>query len=432
MKRYPHCLLCFLDDDFQSDLRAAAQHSAPRHEKALTAYAQLFQKALSGLGSVSSCAHHKLENEHFTWWVDETLKLIQSQPTQEIFDGMTEAYSTSIAGRFGESFERVKSLMLKLGIDKTRSERLGKVLFFRGRKGRLLREDLYHIPFSKRHCISNQRYSVTGQPLLYLGLSILDVACELGAEPKAVDDYSFCSYFLKDSATTRVLDLGNSLYDSLWNNIRPIAGAGSQLKHMAEAGGLPAISRQTVIERLKIFVIAAVCSFRRRMVTAQDSFAPEYVLPQTMAHWARETAFDGILYTSTRIDSEHWRMSGDLQLNRYRENLALFTKYVSHEEKDHDESLLAKFEISPPIQAADVKEISDDVIVEYRKQIVQGLQAQSLTELGQRAAIDVDVAFDGLVYSQLDLPDVPYYQTTCGKIQRYLQLLFMMSRLIDA
>jgi len=125
-------------------------------------------------------------------------------------------------------------------------------------------------------------------------------------------------------------------------------------------------------------------------------------------------------------------MSGDLQLNRYRENLALFTKYVSHEEKDHDESLLAKFEISPPIQAADVKEISDDVIVEYRKQIVQGLQAQSLTELGQRAAIDVDVAFDGLVYSQLDLPDVPYYQTTCGKIQRYLQLLFMMSRLIDA
>ena len=38
---------------------------------------------------------------------------------------------------------------------------------------------MFHIPFNKRYLIGNQRYSLTGQPMLYIGSSVIDVAKEI-------------------------------------------------------------------------------------------------------------------------------------------------------------------------------------------------------------------------------------------------------------
>lgn len=437
MNHQPHCLLCFLDDDFQADLRLAAQNLSPRHERALHVYAQRFQATLENLESVADCPIHQLkdgegkDNEHFTWWVDEVLKAIRSSLYQQVFADMGNAYIASITGRFAESFGIVERLMLDLGIDKTMSDRLDKVLYFRGRKGRFGREDLYHIPFSKRHCISNQRYSVTGQPLLYLGLSILDVAFELGADPRAIDDYSFNTYFLKDATGTRVLDLGNALFPVLSTNIRGLAAMGSHLKGLPEDARIQRPGHQNDIDSFLRFTIASTCSFRRRTVTTQDAFAPEYVLPQTLAHWARQAKFDGILYTSTRVDTRKWRVQKEPKLNRYRENIAFFTDYNPSSSSDHDIKLLERFEISPPVQFSDIRDVADDVILDHRRAVANDGKSTSITHIAQRSTIDLDTAFGDLVYVGDDGKDTPYVETKCGKLQRYLQFLFLMSRLVE-
>ena len=436
MNHQPPCLLCFLNEDFQADLRLAAQNLSPRHERVLRVYAQRFQAILEGLGSVADCPIHKLmnadgdDNEHFTWWVDQVLKAVQSSPHQQVFTEMRSAYIASITGRFAESFNIVEKLMLDLGIDKTKSDRLDKVLYFRGRKGRLGREDLYHIPFGKRHCISNQRYSVTGQPLLYLGLSILDVAFELGADPQAIDDYSFNTYFLKDATKARVLDLGNSLFQTLRNNVVGLATE-MDLKGMAESGQIQPPGHQNDVDAFLRFTVAATCSFRRKTVTTQDAFAPEYVLPQTLAHWARNAKFDGILYSSTRVDTRKWKVQKEPKLDRYRENIAYFTTYDTSTDHEHDLNLLQRFEISPPIQLSDIKDVANEVILAHRRAVAGDGRSTSIDDMAQRSTIDLDVAFGDLVYIGEDGKETPYAETKCGKLQRYLQFLFLMSRLVE-
>jgi hypothetical protein len=437
MNLQPHCLLCFLDDDYQADLRLAAQNLSPRHERALQVYAQRFQATLDALESVAACPIHQLkdddgnDNEHFTWWVDEVLKTVRTSPHQQVFTEMRKAYIASITGRFAESFDIVEKLMLDLGIDKTKSNRMDKVLYFRGRKGRFGREDLYHIPFNKRHCISNQRYSVTGQPLLYLGLSILDVAFELGADPQAIDDYSFNTYFLKDAKAVRILDLGNSLFQTLRNNVVGIAREGMDLKGMSASGTIAPPGAKDDVDAFIRFTIAASCSFRRRTVTTQDAFAPEYVLPQTLAHWARQAKFDGILYASTRVDTRKWKVQKEPKLNRYRENIAFFTDYDPSSEHDHDLRLLKRFEISPPVQFIDIKDVADEVILAHRRAVAGDGRSISIDDMAQRSTIDIEVAFADLVHIDDDGKETPYAKTRCGKLQRYLQFLFLMSRLVE-
>ena len=210
----PQCLICFLDDDFQSDIRLAAQQLSSRHEHALRIYGERFWSILESVGSVGSCPYHNQDNEHFTWWVDKWREAILASQCTQIIPSLIEAYEKWICGRLGEAFMKLDSLMTHFGCNKSRVNQLEKTLLFRGRKGRFIREDLYHIPFSKRHCISSQRYSIPGQPLLYLGLSILDIAYELGADPLDIQEYSFCYYWLRDSTESRILDLSNRPYHS--------------------------------------------------------------------------------------------------------------------------------------------------------------------------------------------------------------------------
>lgn len=75
---------------------------------------------------------------------------------------------------------------------------------------------MFHIPFNKRYLIGNQRYSLTGQPLLYLGFSILDVLAELNCDLNEFDKVKLCTY--KPNENFRVFDLRNDFYEYLRYN----------------------------------------------------------------------------------------------------------------------------------------------------------------------------------------------------------------------
>ena len=431
MTRDPRCLLCFLDDDYQADLRATAQHLSPRHERAMRIYKRSFVDVLERLGGVVNCPVHNQSDPQVAKWVDLLLAEIRTIRVGEVFDPLITAYELWICGHLAESTQALDALLRHHAYGNRKAERSGMGIFFRGRNERCGRDGLFHIPFTKRHCISNQRYSLSGQPLLYLGLSVLDVVSEIGSDPLNIASHTFCYYWLREPEEVRIFDIGNELHNLIWNNLRGISAAGGNITGQAATNSpfSPAFPRYK--EAFVTFIIAAVCSFRRIRVTDHDAFASEYVLPQLLAHWARENRYDGIIYSSTRVDATRWQMTGYLKMNAYRENVAFFTNYDPTSQAEHDGVLLNRFEISDAIQFADIRQVSDADFEALKRQIIALNNANSKGHIVVRSGVGLDVSFEGLELLNPSGGNVPYANTDCGRVQRYLKFLFLNSRLLD-
>ncbi len=101
---------------------------------------------------------------------------------------MLEIYHVFIRGKQHNAVLRLHDLLDRHSLlDKVDWELLGG--FFRCRWynnetiSQIDKSDFYnHIPFSKRYLIGNQRFSVSGIPLLYLGASLSSACFEMGLE----------------------------------------------------------------------------------------------------------------------------------------------------------------------------------------------------------------------------------------------------------
>jgi hypothetical protein len=143
------------------------------------------------------------------------------------------------------------------------------------------REQLFHIPFELRHIVATQRYSIPGLPCLYLGSSLWGCWEELGRPD--FNKLQIARFAL--AAEVRVLDLG-------W---RP-AIVGYYIRHLEFDTSFP----NAVIGQALYWPLLAICSIRRRNPDAP--FAPEYVVPQLLLEWIRQTpTCDGLRYFSTKI-----------------------------------------------------------------------------------------------------------------------------------
>ena len=87
---------------------------------------------------------------------------------------------------------------------------------------------MFHVPFNKRYNLKNERFSLTGQPLLYLGDSIADVAEELGVDiddEKTMEKLRVSSFELRESKDKkdkkRIFDLRCYIMQDLKNVSQP-------------------------------------------------------------------------------------------------------------------------------------------------------------------------------------------------------------------
>lgn len=71
--------------------------------------------------------------------------------------------------------------------------------------------DMFRIPFNKRYLINNQRYSLTGQPLMYIGSSIIDVMEELDVEK--IEELKISAVQIPEEI--KLYDLRNNIYEEL-------------------------------------------------------------------------------------------------------------------------------------------------------------------------------------------------------------------------
>lgn len=160
-----------------------------------------------------------------------------------------------------------------------------------------IEEELFHIPFDKRHLVSTQRYSMSGYPCLYLGKSISVCLNEIGEYD--LDKHIYIANFK--------LNPGNQLhfFDLIPLNIAEIE---SMLISSDDDKEINRIKYQNKLKKyIKYWPLYVAC-YLKIDYENQAQFKEEYIVPQLVYQWIfkynnenkenKEKRIDGICYLS--------------------------------------------------------------------------------------------------------------------------------------
>ena len=238
--------------------------------------------------------------------------------------GCIEAY---FHGRFDISRE----IIFNTFFDENNSKRIllkydsihTNTLFFRMRSNETYelytQLEMFHIPFEKRSLTTNQRYSISGYPCLYLGNSVYGCWEELNRP-----DVEMCNIVaLENVGQLEVIDL------SLSNKY----------------------TEEFIEADLYNMVLSLICSLKTSDKTSP--FKPEYIIPQILLNCmirkndkSNKFYCDGIKYTSSLYDSKRCIF----------DDIRLFDNYVipikRSKEKGYCDELSSLFTISPTTSIA--------------------------------------------------------------------------------
>jgi hypothetical protein len=153
----------------------------------------------------------------------------------------------------------------------------------------LNREDIFHIPFNKRHLVETQRYSIAGLPCLYLGASLYVCWQEMG---KPDLNKLYLSHF-KISA--------NNSNDKV--EFLDFAYSFETLQHRGLEAMLTTNQNESIEKQqsyLAMWPILLSCSFNQHII--KSKFNAEYVIPNLILQWIgkEKRPVAGIRYFSTR------------------------------------------------------------------------------------------------------------------------------------
>ena len=414
------CIICFFEDDFQENLRNISQQRTAKFEDTISEYKTNFIFEFNHLEKVSDCVKHKSCNPNTLKWASDLETSLKKLTTIEsYFESIQSIYLTWINGQVKQSIDKLTEIIDDGDLLRQR-DRFDKYFFFRGRhsKNYLTTDELLHIPFDKRYLISNQRYSITGQPIIYLGLSVLDVFAELKVQNSDFFDINFSTFILKPDQTLNVFDF-TSEFESLLTTIDNLSKSGANLRFDDSQ-----FSYHKDTDRMFYkSILISLCSFKRRKESENWSFCEEYVLPQLVTEIAREKGFDGILFTSTRINNSIAYSQEAFYVNRHKVNLALFTKYNCTSKFDAD--LITKFEVSKPIKFQDTHSIDLDEIEKLKGHIIKAddknHRLDSLTTLAEFTGISTHTSFEKLVVKEFSSANfIPYTEHPTGQVHYYL------------
>lgn len=156
-----------------------------------------------------------------------------------------------------------------------------------------LKEDIFHIPFDKRHLIDTQRYSIAGVPCLYFGNTIYACWIEMG---KPDLNKLFISKF-KNTEKVNVLDFAVT-FDTF------IKVPTIQDQYPEE------YTKEKIESFLLLYPLIMACSFKKQ--TENAKFNIEYIIPNMMLQWISNNKdyIDGIRYFSTKMKHERYDSIG--------------------------------------------------------------------------------------------------------------------------
>lgn len=149
------------------------------------------------------------------------------------------------------------------------------------------KEELFHIPLKKRGIVRTQRYSTPGYPCLYLGASIYGCWEELNRP-----DLNSC--FISRIVNQKEMVLINMTKPliSHWKDKDQIISLDMECSNF-QIYNITDDIFCSEIKRMP-FVIASMVEVRQK----DDSFKPEYIIPQLLMEIIINNGFWGVIYTS--------------------------------------------------------------------------------------------------------------------------------------
>ena len=143
------------------------------------------------------------------------------------------------------------------------------------------REEMFHIPFSKRHLVANQRFSIAGLPCLYLGSSIYVCWLELGRK-------DFGELWVTGYKAQNRFNILNLAYD---------------LNIIIRQFEKNEINSEQFVNYFMLWPLVMACSFQVKYPDAP--FHEEYIIPSLLLQWITYKNKDivGLKYLSTKLEN---------------------------------------------------------------------------------------------------------------------------------
>lgn len=234
---------------------------------------------------------------------DESLQIIAAF-TAQILASLDSYYKADIAESNNIVFELVKEIgdnpfavNSVTNSDAFPGNKSNELQFFRSRLGTPNRaftaKDMLHLPNSMRAKSGNYRFSIPGNPSMYLANSSYGCWIEMGCPAEI--DFNVSPILLEGNQ--RVFNLAVSIRDFRCLN---------------------EFEKDRVHCWLKLYLLAIATSY----VIKEESrtFRSEYIISQSLMMACKKMKYDGIAYYSRRVDNEVFALCAI--------NLALFVDYV--------------------------------------------------------------------------------------------------------
>ncbi|WP_432782907.1 hypothetical protein [Vibrio parahaemolyticus] len=315
-----------------------------RFEDRLSNYMKAFQEQLDNIQQPEDCSCCKStfkDHEDLIKLEKERTDFYQSLNEQfgRSFSLIRTLYNKTLHSMYDEALGDILEVLLPLAQSNSEEpfsdlSRSVEPLFRARPKGNYTasNRELLHIPFSKRHLVTSQRYSMIGVPMLYTGSSLEVLEKELSLPSSKLNH---C--ILLPKSRMNMLDLSSKWQRDFINDIHLKAAMRSYSKFESKGPDLYVPDPQRLEDYVLNIALREVLSFPVMIPTA--SFIPEYVLPQLVTLAAKKSGFDGIVFDSTKdySDLARYGMQGD------NYNKVFFTEYSAT--SCFDDELLNRFHV---------------------------------------------------------------------------------------
>jgi len=418
------CIYCFYSESFQKSLMMKCE-SIDRFEDKLKKYRDLFISEMQQIVSIEKCDCTYRKNatdiKELIEWTEDLRSNMQKKEAvmRKIFNEVIEIYELFLLQKNTEAEKKMQKIVSRKHISLNKEPlTIQNKMFYRGRKISDIelyfkdKYDYYHIPFNKREKVGNQRFSAHGQPMLYLGQSIICCQKELELDDKNLSVAAFT--FKKGSL--KIYELRNQMYNSIARSLYPIINAGLKLNYWKSKIEPNGNSLKRDLEKTILFQILTFPTQKK------DAFIPEYTLPQIFTKNIFQSGYDGISYQSTKNYDE---LVNENIYSDYKMNLVLFTHY--NENASYDDELLKKINIITV--DCEIQNIMEKYSFEKLEEFIKSIGIDDYTD------IDSENCKNTIMITKLQLDylkdakinNIDYFSTIQGKKEIYFLIKYVES-----
>jgi len=358
------CTVCFFSNTYQNLLKCRS-FGSDSFEKKLLDYKSFYLSELKNLKSIKDCkcTFYK-EGDVYIKWTDGFLRNLQSnmKTVEDTFDALIKIYYNYISKSNKDALESIwQFLEYNSLLKEEASPLLANRLLFRARikKEKLNKDDIleyFHIPFNKRRSVKNQRFSISGQPMLYLSSSVFAVEKEMELD---VNKLCIAAFLPHKIIHKKFYQVHNPIYDVIVRVLPVVCAAGSKIDYFNDD---VAPNHKTIIPDIKKSILFQILTFPTHK---KGTFIEEYVLPQMLTTALLNHKFNGIVFNSTKNYADI--SNADIQAE-YDLNVAFFVNYYVFTKK-YDEDLLDSFIYFLP-EKRQLLRLIIEKIIESTRQVV--------------------------------------------------------------